>query len=104
VGPLAVAGLYEFWHDKTALGAGSLDRSDAVAVLRTLKKAGYALLPNDVYSWALSNGWPAGGAERLKETGGRPWKRAAAPQLKGRCSEELALRGLFSPGRYGVRS
>jgi hypothetical protein len=47
--------------------AGSLDHRDAVAVLRALHKGGYGLPANEVYSWALANGWPARGAERLRE-------------------------------------
>jgi hypothetical protein len=47
--------------------AGSLDHRDAVAVLRTLHKGGYQLSSDDVYTWALVNGWPSQGAERLRD-------------------------------------
>lgn len=47
--------------------AGALDHRDAVAVLRTLHRGGYRLPADDVYAWALANGWPARGAERLRE-------------------------------------
>jgi len=47
--------------------AGALDHRDAVAVLRTLHKGGYRLPADDVYAWALANGWPARGAERLRD-------------------------------------
>lgn len=47
--------------------AGSLDRRDAVAVMRTLHKGGYQLPAEAVYAWALAHGWPAAGAERLRE-------------------------------------
>lgn len=47
--------------------AGSMDRRDAVNVLLTLHEAGYPLEPAQLYTWALANGWPAGGATRLKE-------------------------------------
>lgn len=47
--------------------AGALDRRDAVAVLTTLHRAGYRLAPSAVYAWALAHGWPARGAQRLRE-------------------------------------
>lgn len=47
--------------------AGALDHRDAVAVLRLLHKGGYGLPPGAVYEWALANGWPARGVERLRE-------------------------------------
>jgi hypothetical protein len=47
--------------------AGALDRRDAVAVLRVLHAANYPLPAEDVYAWALAHGWPARGAERLRE-------------------------------------
>lgn len=47
--------------------AGSMDKRDAIAVLRMLKKGGYSLRPDAVYAWALAIGWPARGAERLRE-------------------------------------
>lgn len=46
--------------------AGALDHRDAVAVLRLLHKGKYALPHEAVYEWALANGWPARGAERLR--------------------------------------
>lgn len=46
---------------------GALDHRDAVAVLRLLHKGRYALPHEAVYEWVLSNGWPARGAERLRE-------------------------------------
>ncbi len=47
--------------------AGALDHRDAVAVLRVLHRGRYALPADEVYAWALANGWPARGAERLRE-------------------------------------
>lgn len=47
--------------------AGSLDRRDAVAVLRTLHDGGHQLVAADVYAWALANRWPAVGSQRLKQ-------------------------------------
>lgn len=47
--------------------AGSMDKRDAINVLTVLHKASYALPPNAVYAWALGNGWPGRGAERLRE-------------------------------------
>ncbi|WP_146245633.1 hypothetical protein [Curtobacterium sp. MCLR17_055] len=46
---------------------GPYDRRDAVAVLRTLHKGGYPLSAADVYAWSLAHGWPARGADRLRE-------------------------------------
>lgn len=65
--------------------AGSLDRRDAVAVLQTLKDDGYRLPPDPVYAWAIVNGWPARGAERLRslaadfEAGKRPGLKGGYP-------------------------
>ncbi len=47
--------------------AGSMDRRDAVVVLRTLHEGGHRLDPDAIYAWALSNDWPGRGALRLKE-------------------------------------
>ncbi len=47
--------------------AGGYDKRDAVAVLRLLHRGGYRLPHRDVHAWALANGWPARGAERLRE-------------------------------------
>lgn len=47
--------------------AGSMDRRDAVNVLQTLHDGGHHLDPANIYAWALANGWPAAGAQRLKE-------------------------------------
>ncbi|MDP3713796.1 MAG: hypothetical protein Q8R60_15075 [Mycobacteriales bacterium] len=47
--------------------AGAMDRRDAVNVLLTLHDAGHQAEPDELYAWALANGWPAGGATRLKE-------------------------------------
>jgi hypothetical protein len=62
--------------------AGSLDHRDAVAVLRTLKKARYALPASDVYAWSLANGWPARGAERLRNLAS-DFEAGKHPQMKG---------------------
>ncbi|SCL33040.1 hypothetical protein GA0070615_2185 [Micromonospora aurantiaca] len=63
--------------------AGSSDRRDAVAVLTTLHRGGYALTPAAVYAWALAHGWPARGAQRLREmcnrlSGGHTLRAAGA--------------------------
>ncbi|HEY5475388.1 MAG TPA: hypothetical protein VIK11_01620 [Tepidiformaceae bacterium] len=47
--------------------AGSMDHRDAVNVLQTLQDGGHRLDPQGIYAWALANGWPAKGAQRLKE-------------------------------------
>lgn len=47
--------------------AGGYDRRDAVAVLRTLHQGGYQLPDGEVYAWTLAHGWPARGAERLRD-------------------------------------
>ncbi len=47
--------------------AGSMDRRDAVVVLRTLHEGGHQLDPDAIYAWALSKDWPGRGALRLKE-------------------------------------
>lgn len=47
--------------------AGSMDRRDAVNVLLTLHDGGHRFEPDELYAWALANGWPARGADRLKE-------------------------------------
>lgn len=62
--------------------AGSLDHRDAVAVLRTLHKGGYRLPADAVYAWALANGWPARGAERLREMASKV-DAGRVVQLKG---------------------
>lgn len=62
--------------------AGSLDRRDAVAVLRTLHKAGYRLPPDAIYSWALANGWPSRGADRLRALAA-DYEAGKRPQMKG---------------------
>lgn len=49
--------------------AGALDKRDAVAVLTTLHRGGHRLDPDAIYAWALANGWPGQGAERLREMG-----------------------------------
>lgn len=62
--------------------AGALDHRDAVAVLRTLHRGGYQLPADAVYAWALANGWPAQGAERLREMAGKV-DAGRAMQVKG---------------------
>ncbi|MBO0881475.1 MAG: hypothetical protein J2P17_14250 [Mycobacterium sp.] len=62
--------------------AGALDHRDAVAVLRTLHRGGYRLPADAVYSWSLANGWPAGGAERLRDIASRI-DAGRVVQLKG---------------------
>jgi len=51
--------------------AGALDHRDAVAVLTTLYKGGHRLDADAIYAWALSNGWPGRGAERLRDMASR---------------------------------
>jgi hypothetical protein len=62
--------------------AGALDRRDAVAVLRTLSNAGYHLSPDAVYSWAFEHGWPARGAERLRQLAA-DFEAGKQPHMKG---------------------
>jgi hypothetical protein len=47
--------------------ASTFDRNLAVAVLLTLHDGGHRLDPEGIYAHALSSGWPADGADRLKE-------------------------------------
>lgn len=61
---------------------GSLDRRDAVATLQTLKNAGYRLPPDPVYSWAIAQGWPTPGAERLRSLAA-DFEAGKRPRLKG---------------------
>lgn len=63
--------------------AGSMDHRDAVAVLRTLHKGSYRLPADAVYAWALANGWPARGAERLRGIADKV-DAGRVVQLKGR--------------------
>ncbi|HET8659167.1 MAG TPA: hypothetical protein VFM55_09235 [Micromonosporaceae bacterium] len=68
--------------------AGVLDKRDAVNVLTTLHQGGYPLDPEAVHSWVLAHGWPARGAQRLREmcdklVAGRTL-RAGAPSILGR--------------------
>lgn len=64
--------------------AGSMDKRDAINVLRTLHDSGHRLDPPAIYTWALAHGWPAGGAQRLRKyaedfaAGKRP--RSSNPQ------------------------
>lgn len=67
--PVVVVGLTQLTgmvnHANNLVGA--LDHRDAVAVLKLLHTGGYALPHDAVYEWALVHGWPARGAERLRE-------------------------------------
>lgn len=71
--PVVIVGLTHLSHSVNHGNnlAGPLDHRDAVAVLRTLHKGGFALPADDVYAWALAHGWPARGAERLRELSAR---------------------------------
>lgn len=51
--------------------AGALDKRNAVAVLTTLHRGGHRLDADSVYAWAMANGWPGRGAERLREMAGK---------------------------------
>lgn len=62
--------------------AGSADRRDAVAVLRTLKDGGYRFVPDLMYAWAITNGWENRGAERLRMLAA-DFEAGKRPQLKG---------------------
>jgi hypothetical protein len=62
--------------------AGSMDRRDAVAVLRTLYNAGYPLPPEPVYAWAIRSRWNGRGAVRLRELA-EAYMQGKRPQLKG---------------------
>lgn len=65
--------------------AGALDKRDATAVLLTLHDGQHRLEPEPIYAWALANGWPARGAERLRElavkitSGTRPRIQGGSP-------------------------
>lgn len=59
-----------------------MDRRDAVAVLKTLKGAGYSLPADSVYAWALAHGWPGQGAARLRQLA-TDFEAGKRPQLKG---------------------
>lgn len=82
--PVLVEGLETLTHSVNPGNnlAGSLDRRDAVAVLRTLRDGGYGLPPDPVYSWAIANGWQARGAERLRKLA-EDFEAGKRPQLKG---------------------
>lgn len=60
--------------------AGALDRADAVTWFRILTRAGLPIDPEALYAHALANGWPGGGAARLKEMA---TKVAAGKSLQG---------------------
>lgn len=82
--PVVIAGLHTLTgsvnHGNNL--AGAMDRSDAVAVLKTLKGAGYSLAADGVYAWALAHGWPGRGAERLRQLA-EDFEAGKRPQLKG---------------------
>jgi len=82
--PVVVAGLKQLTrmvnHSNNL--AGGLDQRDAVAVIRVLNGAGYKLPADDVYSWAISNGWPERGAGRLREMVEKT-ERGVRLQMKG---------------------
>lgn len=63
LGPAAVTALMNLGNDL----AGSLDRRDAVLVLRTLKDAGYRFPPDPMDSWVVANAWSTRSVERLRE-------------------------------------
>jgi hypothetical protein len=62
--------------------AGTADHRDAVAVLLTLHDGGYALPADQVYEWALVNGWPSRGAGRLSELA-RKIAKGTRPRFQG---------------------
>lgn len=45
----------------------SLDRRDADDVLKRLRRAGVDLPPDEIFAWALKNGWPARHAAELSK-------------------------------------
>jgi hypothetical protein len=59
---------------------GSMDHADAMSWFRTLTKAGYQIDPEALHAYALVDGWPGGGADRLKELA---TKVAAGKSLQG---------------------
>lgn len=59
---------------------GSMDHADAISWFRTLAKAGYPIDPEALHAYALLDGWPGGGADRLKELA---TKVAAGKALQG---------------------
>lgn len=62
--------------------AGTLDRRDAIAVLEALYDGGYQLVADQIYEWAIINGWPERGADRLRELAEKISK-GARPRLNG---------------------
>lgn len=63
--------------------ARSCARSHTLAGARfILRNGGYALPADDIYAWALSNGWSARGAQRLRDFGERI-DAGRTVQLKG---------------------
>jgi hypothetical protein len=62
--------------------AGSLDHRDAVAVLTLLHDGNYRLPPEAIYAWALAHGWPARGADRLRDLASA-FEGGRRPRLKG---------------------
>lgn len=62
--------------------AGTLDRRDAVAVLEALHDGGYEFAADQIYKWAVINGWPERGADRLRELAEKIGN-GARPHLNG---------------------
>lgn len=61
---------------------GSFDRRAAIATLKILHNGGYRLPEYEVYAWAFSHGWPATGAEELRELAAKV-DAGRVVQLKG---------------------
>ena len=67
--PIVVAALTTLTHlvnQNNAL-TDPTDKDIAVTILRELRKQGHRLDPDDIYSWALAQGWNDRGAERLRQ-------------------------------------
>jgi hypothetical protein len=67
--PVVEQGLITLTHSVNHANnlAGALDKRDAIAVLLTLHDGRHRLEAKPIYAWALANGWPARGAQRLRE-------------------------------------
>jgi hypothetical protein len=82
--PVVVQGLLTLTllvnHANNLVGAS--DHRDAVAVLQTLHDGGHELAPEQIYEWALINGWPSRGADRLRELAEK-FAKGVRPRLNG---------------------
>ena len=75
----ALQSLSRFVNLGTGL-ANPHDRDAAMELFWILREAGEWVAPDDVYSWALRNGWSPSGADDLKSAAERVEKRSSRPR------------------------